>query len=202
MDAEPYGDRVCRIDNDCEAYEMEVPIWVDDWDGTKDRIDIGDAVEWTVWSQSESPPPVANSCAEVRSGEGGMVRVTGRCWVPDQVRAPFFVLNARDFHVGISLRTGSPPRGALVRWQGRLWRWNHHDVDILPLLGQVRALVWHPLRVAQEWQEPRLVPAKGTRRHVIFDYEAQGVNVASTHDPRFVKADGAFCCTIEVSSFS
>lgn len=179
---------------------MNIPVWVNDWEGIKDPIHVGDVVDWTLRGDAGSPPLDTALTPIVRACDNDTVEIVGRCWVPSQVRAPFFVVNARDFHVGILLGTGVPSPRRMVCWRGKLWRWNLHDVDILPLLGHVQTMAWHPLYIVKEWREPRMKPARGTRRHVIVDYQSEGIPVTSSHDPRFINADGAFCCTIEIDA--
>lgn len=179
---------------------MNIPIWMDRgaYICCGSRVDVGDTVTWMVHANSDRAPSLTHASAGIQVLNHDITEIIGPCWVPPSVtHQHFFVIDAGVFHVGVMIASGTSSPGSTVAWRGRLWYWDHAEMEIPPLVGQVRAMYWHPTTIVKEWTYPR-TPGKKPGRHRIIDFEETGIPIASTEDPTAITTGGAFSFVIEV----
>jgi hypothetical protein len=179
---------------------MNIPIWMDR--GTYmccgARVDVGDAVTWMLHANADAAPPLAEDSPRIRVLSNAITEVIGPCWVPSSVQhQQFFVIDAGSFHVGVMIASGVSSPGTTVAWRGRLWYWDHAEMEIPLMAGKVQAMYLHPTFIVKEQTFSR-GPGKNPGRFRVIDFEEEGIPIASTEDSFAKKTDGAFSFVVEV----
>ncbi len=109
----------------------------------------------------------------------------------------FFVIDAGSFHVGVLIASGVSSPGTTVAWCGRLWYWDHAEMEIPPMVGKVQTMYLHPTFIVKEQTFSR-GPGKNPGRFRAIDFEEEGIPIASTEDSLAKKMDDAFSFVVEV----
>ncbi|PSR28656.1 MAG: hypothetical protein C7B43_09580 [Sulfobacillus benefaciens] len=152
---------------------MKLPIWMAGWEyeccGAS--VTVGDTVEWTLWSDLETPLLNAEGSApRIKVLPNLGVEIVGRCrsGIESEPDGRCVIVDVGGIQMGIALRNDPwPPDMATFR--GNLTTSWHHDLPLIPVVGKVLEIRWH--KGHREQVQPRFY-----RVH----WEREGLAISST----------------------